>query len=213
MFPRKYKNLNWPRILYTVFSPILQRRSRRNFPVAFTVLILYLLFFSLFGAIWVWYESKKEQEIRNVHNNIEEVSDNIVTEVVDGDTIKYLESGEEVTVRLIGIDTPELHHPAKPVECFALEAKSYLEKLILGKNIRVSPDPTQDVQDRYGRSLLYIWRDEDDLFINLDLIEKGYAYEYTYDDPYKFQDEFRLAQTNAQNNRVGLWGDKCNGNR
>src|SRR4051812_9874016 len=46
-----------------------------------------------------------------------------VTSVVDGDTIKVrLDSGQTITVRLIGMDTPEIHHPTKPVQCFGQEA-------------------------------------------------------------------------------------------
>jgi endonuclease YncB( thermonuclease family) len=37
----------------------------------------------------------------------------------DGDTIKVrVDSGQTVTVRLIGMDTPEIHHATKPVQCF-----------------------------------------------------------------------------------------------
>ena len=41
-----------------------------------------------------------------------------VTRVVDGDTIKVVLDGLEVTVRLIGVDTPETVHPAKAVEAY-----------------------------------------------------------------------------------------------
>ena len=45
-----------------------------------------------------------------------------VVGVVDGDTIEVARGAETDTVRLLGIDTPETHHPTKPVECFGPEA-------------------------------------------------------------------------------------------
>src|SRR3989338_7374568 len=72
--------------------------------------------------------------------------------VVDGDTIE-LENGQRV--RYIGIDTPELHHPLKPVQCFGKEAKDENEKLVLGKEIILKKDVSET--DRYGRLLRYIF--------------------------------------------------------
>jgi len=39
------------------------------------------------------------------------------------------------------------------------------------------------------------------------MIKEGYAYEYTYDIPYKYQTEFKEAQKEAQNIKAGLWAD------
>ena len=47
-----------------------------------------------------------------------------VTKVLDGDTLIANVSGKEVTVRLIGIDTPEVVDPRKPVQCFGPEASA-----------------------------------------------------------------------------------------
>ena len=45
-----------------------------------------------------------------------------VVEVLDGDTVVVDRGTERDTVRLLGVDTPETHHPTKPVECFGPEA-------------------------------------------------------------------------------------------
>ncbi|HCX60769.1 MAG TPA: thermonuclease, partial [Candidatus Cloacimonas sp.] len=52
-----------------------------------------------------------------------------VVRVVDGDTFIVSIDGEDVRVRLIGVDTPESVHPNKEVEHFALEASDYLKHL------------------------------------------------------------------------------------
>ncbi len=135
----------------------------------------------------------------------------LITDVVDGDTIKIRKDGVIETLRLIGIDTPETVDPRKPVQCFGKEASSMAKQLLLGKNVRIESDSTQDTRDKYGRLLVYVFRD-DGLFFNKHMIVEGYAYEYTYNIPYKYQAEFKSAQENARSSGKGLWSsDTCNG--
>lgn len=134
-----------------------------------------------------------------------------VTDIVDGDTIKISMDGSEETLRLIGIDTPETVDPRKPVQCFGKEASNKAKELLSGQRVRIEADPTQDTRDKYGRLLAYVYRD-DGLFFNKTMIEQGYAYEYTYDVPYKFQSEFKTAEQTAKTNQRGLWSSStCNG--
>src|SRR3989344_533186 len=53
-----------------------------------------------------------------------------VTKVVDGDTIVV---DDKITVRLIGIDTPETVDPRRPVGCFGKEASNKAKELLSGK--------------------------------------------------------------------------------
>lgn len=134
-----------------------------------------------------------------------------VSSVVDGDTIKININGTVETIRLIGIDTPETVDPRKPVQCFGKEASNKAKELLLGKKIRVEKDSTQGDRDKYDRLLVYVYR-EDGLFFNKYMIEQGYAHEYTYDLPYKYQTEFKEAETYARENQLGLWSSStCNG--
>lgn len=134
-----------------------------------------------------------------------------VSSVVDGDTVKVNINGTVETLRLIGMDTPETVDPRKPVQCFGKEASNKAKELLSGKKVRLEADPTQGELDKYGRRLAYIYR-EDGLFFNKYMIEQGYAHEYTYNTPYKYQTEFKVAQKSAQENLRGLWSpDTCNG--
>lgn len=134
-----------------------------------------------------------------------------VTEVVDGDTIKISMNGKVETLRLIGMDTPETVDPRKPVQCFGKEASNKAKELLSGKKVRIEMDPTQGERDKYDRLLAYVYRD-DGLFYNKAMIEQGYAHEYTYNTPYKYQTEFKTAQKTAQTAQVGLWSPAtCNG--
>src|SRR5687767_8608786 len=64
-----------------------------------------------------------------------------VNNVNDGDTITVSLDGSEERVRMIGIDTPELHHPEKPVQCFAEAARQFTASLININNVRLEADP------------------------------------------------------------------------
>lgn len=134
-----------------------------------------------------------------------------VTSVVDGDTIKIDKNGTVITLRLIGMDTPETVDPRKPVQCFGKEASNKAKELLSGKKVRIEMDPTQGEFDKYDRTLAYVYRD-DGLFYNKYMIEQGYAHEYTYNTPYKYQVEFKAAQKAAQAAQLGLWfPSTCNG--
>jgi micrococcal nuclease len=128
--------------------------------------------------------------------------------VVDGDTIVVKINSQEETVRLIGIDTPEVVDPRKPVQCFGKEASEKIKELIQGKSVILTPDPTQNDKDNYGRLLRYVYL-EDSTFINKKMIEEGYAFEYTYSIPYKYQLELKESQRQAKTNKLGLWADNA----
>jgi micrococcal nuclease len=134
-----------------------------------------------------------------------------VVRVVDGDTVDVtVEDGEE-RVRLIGLDAPETHSPREPVQCFGADATRRAQQLLDGQDVFVELDPTQGVRDRYGRLLGYLWLADGRLF-NLEMVAEGYAFEYTYDRPYKYQAEFQQAERDAQAQQGGLWSPQtCNG--
>ncbi len=134
-----------------------------------------------------------------------------VVRVVDGDTVDVMVEGGEDRVRLIGFDAPETHSPNEPVQCFGADATHRAEQLLAGQEVWVELDPTQGVRDRYGRLLAYLWLADGRLF-NLEMISEGYAFEYTYNRPYKYQAEFQQAERNAQARQAGLWSPQtCNG--
>ncbi len=134
-----------------------------------------------------------------------------VVEVVDGDTIKIARDGRTETLRLIGLDTPETKDPRRPVQCFGEEASARAKKLLSGKKIRITQDPTQDTRDKYGRMLVYVWTEDGTLY-NYRMILDGYAHEYTYDVPYQQQARFKKAEAQARQAGRGFWSPKtCGG--
>ena len=134
-----------------------------------------------------------------------------INKVVDGDTVEVYLAGQNRTLRLIGLDTPETVDPRKPVQCFGSEASARAKELLSGQKVRLESDTSQGELDKYGRLLRYIWLVDGTLY-NKKMIADGYAHEYTYNIPYKYQADFKNAQKEAQNNLRGLWSPTlCNG--
>lgn len=124
-----------------------------------------------------------------------------VVRVVDGDTL-VVTGG--VRVRLIGIDTPESVDPRRPVECFGKEAAAALERLVPpGTPVRLAYDVERT--DRYGRTLAYLSRASDGLFVNAALVEGGYAQPATYPPNVAHAEEFAALARQARQAGAGLW--------
>ena len=100
-----------------------------------------------------------------------------VLRIIDGDTVEINYDGQAVSVRLIGVDTPETVHPSQPVEAYGREASSFTKNLRLGESVYLRFDTEK--QDRYGRLLAYLYRAPDGLFVNLEVVRQGYGHAYT----------------------------------
>lgn len=134
--------------------------------------------------------------------------------VVDGDTIVVSLNGKKETVRIIGIDTPEVVDPRKKVECFGKEASDKAKKYFAetDKKVWLEADETQANRDKYQRLLRYIFTDDNSIDFGKVMIELGYASEYTYSTPYKYQTIYKQAEKEAKDGRKGLWADNaCKG--
>ena len=128
--------------------------------------------------------------------------DTVVRKVVDGDTIEI--SGGDA-VRLIGVDTPETKDPNRPVGCFGKEASTFTATLIPpGTAVRLVGDVEQ--RDRYDRLLAYVYRRADGLFVNADLLRRGYAQLLTIPPNVAHTDQFVAIAGQAREGSQGLWG-------
>jgi len=125
-----------------------------------------------------------------------------VVDITDGDTLRLRDGSPAVeNVRLVGIDTPEVY----PVyECFGDEAEAELLRLApIGSTLLVDPDI--DPFDDYDRLLLYLWND-DGTFINLALVEGGFAEAIRVAPNDLYFDELLDAENAAAAAGLGMWG-------
>jgi micrococcal nuclease len=129
----------------------------------------------------------------------------VVEGVVDGDTIDLRIGGRDERVRLIGIDTPELHTDTGVPECFAVEAARFTAgELPAGSAVRLERDTVG--RDDYGRLLAYVYRRTDDVLINELVVAQGYARPLTIVPNDSFRRRFVGAAAAAEAADLGLWG-------
>jgi micrococcal nuclease len=132
----------------------------------------------------------------------------LVTHVADGDTVvvRPVGGGAETRVRLLGIDSPELHsgdNAGRP-DHWANEARRYTASRVERKPVTLRLEQT-GTRDRYKRLLAYVYVDDSDN-LNLDLVRDGQAYA---DRRFRhsMRSQFERAETQARKARRGLWKD------
>lgn len=124
-----------------------------------------------------------------------------VVSVSDGDTITVDIDGQTQTIRLLGVDTPETHHPTKPVGCFGPEAEQFTRTQLNGKEVRLEYDVER--HDKYNRTLAYVY--VGDTRFNDVLIEQGYAKILSIEPNTKYEHELLVKEIEAQQKSRGLW--------
>ena len=133
-------------------------------------------------------ESSSRDPEENSYNNF----GYMVTEVIDGDTI-VLSDGERI--RFLGMNTPE------EGMYFYAEARDILKIMVLGKEVWLEKDISE--YDQYGRKLRYVYYK--DIFVNLEMVKRGFANIFTYPPDVKYSEQFLEAERYARGNDLGLW--------
>lgn len=123
-----------------------------------------------------------------------------VIKVHDGDTVSVMVDRKQEKIRLIGIDAPEMGQ-----EPWGENAKIYLESLLDSSDWKIRPEYDIEKRDQYNRLLAYIWT-KDNENVNLLMLKNGYAMLYTFPPNVKYIEEFRVAQKEAREKEVGIWG-------
>lgn len=171
-----------------------------------------LLVAAVVGAlVWgvAWWSGRGTEEVEPLSRPADAVELK-VTAVVDGDTIRAVpqidhrvwSQGLGTAVRLLEIDAPE----RDPAECFAAEATTRLGEL-LPEGSRVWAQLDREPVDQYDRVLAYLWN-EDDVFVNVAMVEEGFATAVLFEPNDRYIEEVRQAEAVAKGESRGLW-DVC----
>src|ERR687896_1511063 len=126
----------------------------------------------------------------------------LVTEVIDGDTIRVNVRGKSESVRMLAIDTPETKDPRKPVQCFGNEATKKMQAFVSGKYVKLVDDKSQGNRDKYQRLLRYVY--DGKTFINREMVAQGFAFSYKQY-PTKYLNEFNKLERQTREQGIGLW--------
>ncbi len=203
-----------------------EQKKVLRFLAAFLVVVLFICLFVVGSKYFLF--SQVSSQNTSFHPNAWKFADTIETgtlypveHVIDGDTFIARIAGVSLTVRLIGMDTPETLDPRKPVECYGPEASAEAKRIFGAADgvastsgvvmAYLEKDPVVGDYDKYGRILAYARLPPsvafpNGLFYNQYMIENGFAREYTYmKQVYKYQSDFRQAQADAKKSGRGVW--------
>lgn len=125
-----------------------------------------------------------------------------VAKVIDGDTVVISHSivgGNKFTCRLYGIDAPETPKRGKRGQAYGREADRELKNLVLGYRV----DITLTGDKSYNREICIIKKDDVD--INLEMVNRGYAWAYRRYLIRPYASEYIDAENEARENKRGLW--------
>ena len=221
----------WPFIMLASVVYFLNRRVKNSF-LKYSLITLSILILIPVGFAWaygffvaspdqappVFTADKQNQKVAGVKDEktIPQENKTIDTtkqeaqfvKVTDGDTIEVLLNGKTEKIRIIGINTPEIVDPRKAPECLGKEASDQAKKIFSSqKTVMLEKDPSQSERDKYNRLLRFVWLNNGTTDYGRLIISLGYAQEYTYDLPYKYQSLYKEEQKKAQELKVGLWKD------
>jgi len=126
----------------------------------------------------------------------------VVLKAIDGDTLEVRIGTRTETVRVLSVNTPETHHPTKPVECFGAEAATYTAAQLTGAKVALEYDV--ESRDKYGRRLAYVWRNG--RLFEEELLGKGYARLMVIAPNTAHARSLLRVELAARAARVGLWG-------
>ena len=135
-----------------------------------------------------------------------------VLRIVDGDTVDVVDDTRgKLRIRIIGLDTPETVKPAHAVACGGPEATEFARENLAGQRVAVITDPTQDLHDRYGRTLAYLVK-AGNWDYSVEAVRAGMGRAYVYDhSPATRAPQIAAAEDEARQAHRGLWGPPCNG--
>jgi micrococcal nuclease len=122
-----------------------------------------------------------------------------VHRIIDGDTIECVQGEVRVSVRLLGIDAPEMRQGA-----FGRTARDYLASILAVPSLALLELDVRET-DRYGRLLAYVWNDSG-VMVNEALLRAGVAVVDIRPPNVKHSEALRSAAAEARQERKGLWG-------
>ena len=128
-----------------------------------------------------------------------------VAKVVDGDTVRVIIDGTETKVRMIGINTPESVHSdeSKNTE-EGREASARVKELIGDGDVYLEYD--EEAEDKYGRTLAYVYLEDGETMIERVLLEEGMATTMFVEPNTRYKDEFGALMQEAKAEGEGFWG-------
>jgi micrococcal nuclease len=128
----------------------------------------------------------------------------IVTETLDGNTIKVIYNGKEETVRYLMVDTPKEKKSKDCIQPYAMDATNRNKQLVHSGDVTIEFAFGKSNTDKDGRLLAYVF--VNGTSIQETLLKEGLARVSSTDQQRnKYSIPFISAQTVARNNQLNIW--------
>ncbi len=139
-----------------------------------------------------------------INSSIEQISVTL-SRCTDGDTAHFMMDGDDVKVRFLSIDAPEIANDDHPnPEPYGNQARDYTCNLLTNaKTITIQMDPYEDDHDQYDRLLAWIWVDGQ--LLQAKLIQQGYAEVKYVKQPNLYSSQLYQLQDLMKNEKIGIW--------
>ncbi|MGE8152186.1 thermonuclease family protein [Pseudomonas vancouverensis] len=124
-----------------------------------------------------------------------------VQRVVDGDTLR-LSDGR--SVRMIGLNTPELGKKGRSDEPFAVAARKRLEALVAASDGRVGLLPGKEGKDHYGRTLAHVYG-ADGANLEAQMLAEGLGFQVAVAPNVDLVACQQAAERSARQAGLGIW--------
>lgn len=126
-----------------------------------------------------------------------------VSGYIDGDTFKIKAGEEDVTIRLLYVDTPETKKPDAPVEAYGPEASAFTEQMLKQSGeVKLAFD--KELHDSYDRTLAVVEL-KDGQILNELLLMEGLAKVLIIEPNVKMENVYKQLEQTAKQDGVGLW--------
>ncbi len=127
-----------------------------------------------------------------------------VRQVVDGDTVRLVDGR---SIRLIGINAPELGRKGRSDEPFAVQSKRRLQALVDASDGRVGLLYGEQRKDRYGRTLAHLY-DRQGRNLEAQLLAEGLGFMVAVAPNSGLVRCHTAAERQARSKHLGLWRDE-----
>ncbi|KAF7683942.1 putative endonuclease lcl3 [Astathelohania contejeani] len=176
------------------------------------------LFIIISGSIWLYKTTRRIISIEDLPRNIYGIKlTGIVTYVGDGDGFRFYHTPwfrdkkivgniKTLSIRIAGIDSPEMRHWDIEEQELAVESKNYLSQLIFRKTVQIILIKI----DRYSRilAMVYLPGIIERKNIAIEMVKAGMACVYIGSD---FEycgsiDKLKKTEEDAKRRKIGIWG-------
>ena len=122
----------------------------------------------------------------------------------DSSSARFILDNNEIKIKFLGIDTLNALNNNQNKEVDKELIDQYVcDKLKSAEKIEIELEKESDEKDKYDRYLAWVF--VDDVLIQEDLLEKGYAKTFYLYENYKYYDLLKSKEEEAKTNKVGVW--------